>query len=225
MPTCDGGVEKEVKNLHIDAKRYKAEDVDCKYCTEYPCGVRDRKAVCPWLEERLGAGVVGYGEAVRGSVTRPGWMDTRLEITIRRFSGSLFRDGEHRQRWKDMMALTGYRLRLDVPERAAALFLLTAEPGLFQRCEVCFRWQRLDFGLVDLRGISPRDYALFHAAKDLYGKDSGVCLEDLACAEDVDEDAFSLIINAILIARYGCAALEIAKRETVWEAAVTPRGP
>ena len=211
--------------MQISVNRYTAEDVDCKLCTEYPCGVPDGKGVCPWLAERIGAGAAGYGEAVRSGVSRPGWMDSRLEITIQRFSGSLFQDGEHRQRWEDMMALTGFRLRGDVPERTAALFLLTAEPGFYQRCEPCFCWQRLDFSMVELRGISPRDYALFHAAKDLYGKAPGVCLEDLASAEDVDEDAFSLIINAILIARFGCAALEIAKRETVWEVAVAPGRP
>ena len=59
--------------MQISVNRYTAEDVDCKLCTEYPCGVPECKAVCPWLAERIGAGVVGYGEAARGSVSIPGW--------------------------------------------------------------------------------------------------------------------------------------------------------
>ena len=203
------------------------EDVDCKLCTEYPN--RDRELnhclSCPWLAERLNAGTVGYGEAVRDGIPHKDWLNARLESIIQHFNGSMFRDESHWQRWEEIMARTGFRLRRDVPARAAAVYLLTAEPDLFDRCEACFCWQKIAFRMAELKGIPPRDYALFHAAKDLYDKSSGVSLEDLACAEDVDEAAFALIINALLLARYGYAALEIDSRDSIWALAAKPGRP
>lgn len=194
------------------------EDVDCKLCTEYPNHdlELDHCLSCPWLTERLNAGAVGYREAVRDGIPHEDWLDTRLESIVRQFNGSMFRDQRHLQRWEDVMARTEFRLRRDVPDRAAAVYLLTAEPGLFLRCDPCFCWQQIEFQQAELKGIPPRDHALFHAAKDLYASSSDVSLEDLACAEDVDEAAFALIINAILIARYGYAALEIDSKDSTW---------
>ena len=62
---------------------------------------------------------------------------------------------------------------------------------------------------MEIRGISPHDYTLLSAAKDLYQGKRGISLNDLSDTEVVDTVAFTLIVNAMLIARYGCAVLEI----------------
>lgn len=38
--------------------KYTAEDVDCRYCTEFRHG-QCRAQKCPWLKERIEAGVNG----------------------------------------------------------------------------------------------------------------------------------------------------------------------
>mgnify|MGYP003296420620 CR=1 FL=1 len=43
--------------------KYTAEDVDCQYCTEFRHG-RCQVQKCPWLKERIEAGVLSYREAV-----------------------------------------------------------------------------------------------------------------------------------------------------------------
>lgn len=65
-----------------------------------------------------------------------------------------------------------------------------------------------------LRGISPHNYALYRAAVGLFTERRGVTLSEMADRELVDDDAFRLIINAMLIARYGIAAMKLKKEET-----------
>lgn len=45
--------------MHIRDYKYTAEDVDCRYCTEFRHG-RCRAIKCPWLNERIEAGVISY---------------------------------------------------------------------------------------------------------------------------------------------------------------------
>ena len=67
-------------------------------------------------------------------------------------------------------------------------------------------------GMVELDTLSAKA-ALRAAAKDIYSDGSSVALNDLAISEVVDTLAFSLIVNAMLIARYGCPILKITDRE------------
>ena len=59
---------------------------------------------------------------------------------------------------------------------------------------------------------SPKNYTLLSAARDIYTDSTKVSVSDLANTEVVDTIAFSLIVNALLIARYGCAVLDIGER-------------
>ena len=52
--------------MHIRDYKYTAEDVDCRYCTEFRHG-RCRAIKCPWLNERIEAGVISYHDAVNES--------------------------------------------------------------------------------------------------------------------------------------------------------------
>lgn len=95
----------------------------------------------------------------------------------------------------------------------AAMYLLTASEDLCRRTETCFCKHGIEFGCADLRGIPPHDFTLFSAARDIYTDSSGTMVSDLANAEVVDTLAFSLIVNALLVARYGCPVLKITDRE------------
>ena len=57
--------------MYINTFQYTAEDVDCKLCTMYAGKRRGCKANgCPWLVERIEAGVVGYEEAIMETFPR-----------------------------------------------------------------------------------------------------------------------------------------------------------
>ena len=72
--------------------------------------------------------------------------------------------------------------------------------------------RQTEFGYAVLRNISPHNYALFMAARDLYSKTESVTVEDLSDPEIIDPEALRLIVNATLIARYGLAAFQIKAR-------------
>ena len=106
----------------------------------------------------------------------------------------------------------GFRRKRDTPAYFAAMYLLTANDDLFLRSANCFCRHGIEFDYGTLKGISPHCYTLFSAARDIYAEGSGVALADLANSEVVDTLAFSLIVNALLVARYGPAVLEIKER-------------
>ncbi len=107
----------------------------------------------------------------------------------------------------------GYRPRRDTPAYFAAMYLLTADPDTAKRTANCFCRDGIMFGYATTKGISPHGYTLLSAARDIYASGDGVALTDLADGEVIDIEAFCLIINALLIARYGSAALELQQRE------------
>ena len=200
--------------------RYGPEDVDCKLCTNYQ-GKRKSCAVCPWLAERIEAGVVGYREAVTGSL--PDWfgkkdleqLKPRLETAIASFPGSLFPDAAHKKRMEDTKIHVGLRKKRDTPAHFAAMFLLTYSEDLCRRSMNCYGRNGIDFWRVELQGISPEDYTLLSAARDIYSGNFRMEISDLTDEEVIGNGTFTLILNALLIARYGSDALAIHERRNL----------
>ena len=198
--------------MYINTFQYKPEHIDCKLCDKYAAGKGCTADSCPWLAERIEAGVVGYEEAILETFPRNIHLDAKLHLAIRRFSGSLFLTAAHRQRMERTKARMGKRRRRDTPAYFAAMYLLTVNEELYSRTRSCFLPQGLYFEFASSYGISPHNYTLLSAARDIYADSTKVSLSDLARAEVVDTLSFSLIVNALLIARYGCAVLEIGER-------------
>ena len=198
--------------MYLNTFKYGPEDVDCKLCADYRRKDGCAACGCPWLAERIEAGAVGYGEAVLGAFREYPALLGRLRPLIRLFSGTLWRDEGHRQRVEGMKARLGYRRRRDTPAFHAALYLLTANEDIHARAANCFCKHGLEFGYARLRGVSPHDYALFMAARGICTGGDGLALGELADADVVDPEAFQLIVNALLIARYGPAVLNLRER-------------
>jgi len=190
--------------------KYEMEDVDCKFCTEYRGKKRGcAHAVCPWLTERIEAGVVGYEEALLGSFPR----DPRMKAAVRLFHGSLWLDEAHRQRMEALKAREGFDRRRDTPAYFAAMYLLTSDQDTAKRTANCFCQDGIMFSYATTKGISPHGYTLLGAARDIYAQGNSIALNDLADGEIIDTEAFCLIVNALLIARYGRVALELRDRQ------------
>lgn len=109
--------------------RYRPEDVVCKHCTKYRRG-GCALPVCPWLEERIEAGVVTYSSLAAEFCQK--WRDSELGIRIEELlsvkKSVSFLDFSHAVR------LTAYNAYLahhhkdgNGNRRLAALYLLTAE--------------------------------------------------------------------------------------------------
>ena len=131
---------------------------------------------------------------------------------IRRFFGSLYLNDGHRQRMENLKTRLGCRKGRDAAAYYAAMYLLTANKSLYHHAANCFCRCGIEFGYVTRRDMSPHDYTLFSAARDIYTDEPGLTLADLANSMVVDPLAFSLIINALLAARYGSAVLDGPER-------------
>ena len=194
--------------------KYTMEDVECKYCTEYDKkkGGCTRRG-CPWLMERIEAGAVGYEEALLESFPQAPQLEAKLQTAVRLFRGSLWLDEGHQQRMEALKAREGSRPKRDTPAYFAAMYLLTSDRDTAKRTANCFCRGGIEFDYATTKGISPHGYTLLSAARDIYANGDGVALTDLADGEVIDITAFCLIVNALLIARYGQAALELRQRE------------
>ena len=194
--------------------KYEMEDVDCKFCTEYRGKKRGcAHAVCPWLAERIEAGAVGYEEALLDSFPHDPKLEAKLHTAVRLFRGSMWLDEGHRQRMQALRARGGSDRRRDTPAYIAAMYLLTSDQDTAKRTANCFYRDGIMFSYATTKGISPHGYTLLGAARDIYANGDGIALNDLADNEVVDSTAFCLIVNALLIARYGIAALDIQKKQ------------
>lgn len=196
----------------IRSFKYTPDEVRCELCTEYAKKTGCTAKGCPWLAERVEAGVVGYKEAVTESFAQSPLLSIRLGFQVRRFSGSLWENEDHSRRMDYMKAVMGFRRKRDTPKYYAAMYLLTSNRDIFERTQNCFHRTGIDFQKAHLHGISPHNYTLLMAAKDLFCGDKGITQEDMADPEVIDSKAFCLIVNAILIARFGLAAFLL--RET-----------
>ena len=116
-----------------------------------------------------------------------------------------FRSDAHRRRWTHWRELC-WRLS---DRNKAALFLLTAYESLWRRMIWKCGNDGFDFQAVHLRGIKPELYSVYQAAKAIAAGSSNITLADLASPELVTDEAFQLIICALLMAKYGDVVLNL----------------
>ena len=195
---------------------YKPEDIACEYCAEWQH--RKCQAVgCPWLAERIEAGVVSYAAAVRGlfgGITDEAFI-RRLGQLVLHFRGSLWLSAEHEFNTRLLLKSVGYQAWRN-PRFFAVLYLLGSNRGLLKRSWNACMPGGFEPMFMVMRGVSEHDYTLIQAAKALTCGGLGLTLYDLADAEIVDDEEFRLIIHALLIANYGPDVLKLGGTEITY---------
>ena len=182
--------------MYINTFKYTPKDVSCQLCTEYVKKLGCTALRCPWLAERIEAGVVGYREAVMETFPRDRRLSSRLSLLIKHYPGSLWSNEQHERRMQYQCAVQGYRRRRDTNAYYAAMYLLTSNDDIYRRTANCFCKDGIEFGYAVLKNTSPHNYALFMAARDLCDKTEAVTMADLAEPEVIDPEALRLIVNA-----------------------------
>ena len=197
--------------LRRPAFRYQAKDVDCQYCTNY-----SQENLCPLCEciclgERIEAGTLSLEKVIqdclRGKLRMRLWK--RLAQEIYPYPLRSFRSDEHCNRW--MHWRTRYR-RLS-QRNQAALFLLTAYDDIWRRVIWKVEDDSFDFDSVQLAGIVPELYSVYQAAKSISAGSQNITIADLASRELVTDEAFQLIICALLLAKYGDVILNFDRKK------------
>ena len=195
---------------------YKPVDVACEYCVEW----RHRRCQavgCPWLAERIEAGVVSYAAAVRelfGALHVPE-LRWRLEWLIKGYNGSFWLSAEHEYNTRLLLRSVGYQAWRN-PRFFAALYLFGSNSLLMKRVWNACMPQGFEPLYMVMRGVSEHDYTLIQTAKALMCGGLGLTLYDLADREVVDDVAFKLIVNALLIANYGTDVLKLGGTEITY---------
>ena len=135
-------------------------------------------------------------------------LQRRLRDELNRQPFRFFLSDAHRERW------THWKNRCHgMSERnAAALFLLTADEGLWQRVLWHFDSSGFDFPAIRLSGIHPELYSIYQAAKTISVGGDNIVIEDLAFSELVSDRAFRLILGALLLCRYGEVVLNLERK-------------
>lgn len=192
--------------------KYTAEDVDCRYCTEFRHG-RCRAQKCSWVKERIEAGVLSYNEAVREAFLESSPLQKRIKVVLRSYETSFWRDPNHAKRFEQMQNILGYRKERNTTAYYAALFLLTSDEELLQKVIKCFNEKRIDFSHINSKDMTPENYALYKIAKSLYTDSAEVGVDELADPELVSTESFHLVVNAMLIYRYGLSALSLKSED------------
>lgn len=196
--------------LSRPAFHYQAKDVDCQYCTNY-----SQESLCPLcecicLEERIESGTLSLEKVIqdclRGKLRMRLWK--RLAQEIYPYPLQSFRSDEHCSRW--MHWRTRYR-RLS-QRNQAALFLLTAYDDIWRRVIWKIEDDGFDFGSVQLAGIHPELYSVYQVAKAISIDDKNIFITDLASHDFVTDEAFHLIISALLLDKYGDVILNFSEK-------------
>ena len=188
---------------------YKPEDVACEYCVEW-LHRRCQAVGCPWLAERIEAGVVSYAAAVHGlfgCVENEAFIQ-RLGLLVLHFHGSFWLDSEHEYNTRLLLRSVGYQAWRN-PRFFAVLYLFGSNRGLLKRAWNACMPHGFEPMFLVMRGVSEHDYTLIQTAKALMCGGLGLTLYDLADRDVVDDKAFMLIVNALLIANYGSDVLKL----------------
>ena len=190
--------------------QYSRDDMECPYCMNFrrkhPCPLEQ----CVCLDERIVAGAIDLNEFVRDCFFPEAGvqLQARLERSFNGCSIGFFLSDSHRERWQH------WRERcFRMPNRnLAALFLLTAYEDIWRRMIWKFDARGLDFQSVQLSGIQPELYSVYQALKAISTGSRNITLADLASPELVTDEAFHLIVCALLLAKYGDAILNFERK-------------
>lgn len=200
--------------MYICTFKYTPEDVDCQFCTLYFHRRCTAKGGCPFLAERIEAGVADYAEIIHDTFKSSSViLAARLRQLLNSYCGPAWEDEQHYRRFARMLAEMGYGKGRNTPRFYAALFLLTASDSIWRRAYNCFGRRGIEFQYFRYYGISIADYALAMAAKSICCDTANFTLADLEDREAVDDTTFRLVVTAVLIARYGMDVLKIGSQD------------
>ena len=164
--------------MYINTFKYTPKDVSCQLCTEYVKKLGCTALRCPWLAERIEAGVVGYREAVMETFPRDRRLSSRLNLLIKHYPGSLWSNEQHECRMQYQCAVQGYRRRRDTNAYYSAFVpnarsLLTLDMGIdrsyLSPVEPWRNENRDEMLRVTLRVEGKPDYTLVLPADEEHG--------------------------------------------------------
>lgn len=119
---------------------------------------------------------------------------------------TMFQDSQHKKRFRQIQARE-YGFLCSDHGQAAAAFLLSADPFLWERAKSGITGKGIRYGEIAVHGIEPDGYALFCAAREMCGGSPRLSLSELGDPELISDRLLLVILNGILISRHGIRIL------------------
>ncbi len=182
----------------------------CRDCSSYQARNGCLLPACPHLMDRLASGAVSYAELVKSvfplnKYNRLGGRVFRLAASV---GGFRFRSVLHRARTAQWLEWADPRAS---PRWPAAVYLFSARKSLWMRVRsTMFRWS-IRWDSTTLGSLDPQSYALYRAAKGIWNGGLDIHPLELEDPDLIHDDTLLLIANALLLARYGRAILEVER--------------
>ena len=190
----------------------RPEDVECRYCTQF-CICKHQTRTCPWLQERLDAGVVSYAELMLSLLDAPGCpIDCRrMAELLASFPGNMWCNQDHQTNyhWLESNVPLG---RADTNRQLAAAYLLSATPRLVRFVKACYITNPLNH-LPDVlaASLSAPEITLLMAATALLSSSQSQSLDDLLSDNHADLFSTRCIAHTLLIAKHGSGIMSITE--------------
>ena len=174
---------------------------------------RGNPSDCFCFKEKLEADEIGYVDLIRDCFEsiKNYALRERLKILNNRFTGQLFINHNHKERFYHLIQKQDIYIEDGSPSYLAVIFLLTADEVLWKISENAICSNGFDFSQIHLRQISTEGYALYQTAKTISTGKEYIRISEIADRELIDDTAFKIIINASLIAKYGADVFSIKK--------------
>lgn len=215
----DSPYEKEMMEIpYVPMEKSKKEEFrkslsyhnSCKFCMYYSQGKdKCKRTVCPFINERIKKKCITFLELIPSLIygTKNEKLYFRLLELYYKVQEekimNLFSSDKHRKIFDKQINLYKKQGYILSNRFTAALFILTADSFIWNRSKYHIKPNVILFDEIDIKGIEPDSYLLFKMAKDFINKTNKVSSSELADKLITREPLFKVIINGIIIARYG----------------------
>jgi hypothetical protein len=196
----------------IVLKKYKKKNrsMNCKDCAD-PFDECHRACLCPYMIERLASQEIEYESIVISLFQKYSsvHLKRRLDYLSRNFDGEIFLNPKHRCRFHRVIEIQNLPIENRNSIFLAILYLLTADDKLWDAARDNIYLDCFDFKNMHLKGINTDGYAIYQMARTIYSAKEYIKLDEIADKNLIGDEAFKVIINSILIAKYGAAIFQV----------------
>lgn len=118
-----------------------------------------------------------------------------------------FKSAWHRKTFTEFVTANVHNPYNSRSEYVAAVFLLSADKFLWKRARSALTGYSINFGCLNLSGISTEGYALFMTAKAIYRGGVDISLNELCDANLIDDSTVMTIFAGVMLFRDGIGLL------------------
>lgn len=185
----------------IGTKKDHVEHQDC----DYPVCDCCNSSIEDYNPDKQVSAVIAYGKMIENYFTEGASlrMKGRLEHLASTYDGEIFLNPIHRSRFYTVCRLQNVSIEERAPIYLATLFLLTADNKLWCAAKGHIYLDSFDFKKMHLNGINTDGYAIFQTARTICTGREFIKQDEIADKTLIDDPALKVIINAMLISKYG----------------------